>query len=414
MSDTVASASQQRKETMGKVSDASVCPQGPIQVPPRLLMGPGPTNSHPRILAAQSLPLLGHMHPPFISIMDEIKKGLQYLFQTSSPYTMLISGTGHAGMEAVVANLLEPGDKIIVGVNGIWGERVADLAERYQGEVVQLKADPGATFSIDELKAAVKEHKPAILFLVQGESSTGTHQALGDGLGDACKAAGTLLVVDTVAALGGVPCFADAWGIDAIYSGSQKCLSAPPGAAPLFFSQRAVDKLKNRKTKPATYNLDMNLIGDYWGWWKPARSYHHTGPVSTFYALREALAIVGEEGLPAMWDRHLQAHQLLWDGLTKLGLEPFVDKPADRLVTVNTIKVPEGVDWAAVCKEAMDTYAVEIAGGLGPSVGKVWRVGLMGFNARPNAVEQVLTAFKHALAKQGYKGAAAAADRCEL
>ncbi|WIA13100.1 hypothetical protein OEZ85_006700 [Tetradesmus obliquus] len=400
--------SQGRKEEMAEVSNAAKTPQGPIQVPTRLLMGPGPTTAHPRILAAQALPLLGHMHPPFIHIMDEIKEGLRYMFQTESPYTLMISGTGHAGMEAAIANLLEPGEKIIVGVNGIWGERVADLAERYQGDVIQLKADPGNTFSIAELKAAVAQHKPAILFLVQGESSTGTHQALGDGLGEACKAAGTLLVVDTVASLGGVPLFADKWGIDCIYSGSQKCLSGPPGAAPFFMSQRAVDKLKGRKTKPATYNLDLNLIADYWGWFKPARSYHHTGVVSTFYAMREALAIVGEEGLPAMWARHLAAHQLLWKGLGELGLQPYVPDAKDRLVTVNTIKVPEGVDWAALCKDAMDTYAVEVAGGLGPSIGKVWRVGVMGFNARPMAVEQVLTAFRHGLAKQGYKQPAAA------
>ncbi|KAF8067361.1 hypothetical protein HT031_002409 [Scenedesmus sp. PABB004] len=412
---SVASASAARAEEMAKVEGIELTPQGPIQVPSRLLMGPGPTSAHPRILAAQALPLLGHMHPPFIKIMDEIKAGLQYLFQTSSPYTLMISGTGHAGMEAAIANLLEPGEKVVVGVNGIWGERVADLADRYQAEVIQLKKAAGGTFSIEELKAAVAEHKPAMLFLVQGESSTGTHQALGDGLGAACKAAGTLLVVDTVASLGGVPVFADAWGVDAIYSGSQKCLSGPPGASPFMLSQRAVDKLRSRRTKPATYNLDLNLIADYWGWFTPgARKYHHTGMVSTMYAMREALAIVGEEGLPAMWDRHLAAHQLLWAGLTELGLEPFVPDAKDRLVTVNTIKVPAGVDWAAVCTDAMATYSVEIAGGLGPSVGKVWRIGIMGANAKPVAVESVLTAFRGALKKQGWAGAGKAAGKTEL
>eukprot|EP00878_Enallax_costatus_P007361 GHUV01007710.1.p1 GENE.GHUV01007710.1~~GHUV01007710.1.p1 ORF type:complete len:415 (+),score=114.74 GHUV01007710.1:230-1474(+) len=408
---SVSELANKRHEELADVSNKHQTPQGPIQVPFRLLMGPGPTNAHPRILTAQALPLLGHMHPPFIKIMDEIKEGLRYMFQTESPYTLMISGTGHAGMEAAVANLLEPGEKIIVGVNGIWGERVSDLAERYRGDVIQLKTAPGGTFSIDELKAAVAEHKPAILFLVQGESSTGTHQALGGGLGEACHAAGTLLVVDTVASLGGVPLFADKWGIDCIYSGSQKCLSGPPGAAPFYMSQRAVDKLKSRKTKPATYNLDLNLIADYWGWFKPQRSYHHTGVVSTFYAMREALAIVGDEGLSAMWDRHLAAHEQLWQGLTELGLEPYVTNLTDRLVTVNTIKVPEGVDWAAVSADAMSEYSVEIAGGLGPSAGKVWRIGIMGaMNARPNAVQQVIQAFRYALAKQGWKGAAKAAN----
>eukprot|EP00879_Flechtneria_rotunda_P011978 GHRR01012511.1.p1 GENE.GHRR01012511.1~~GHRR01012511.1.p1 ORF type:complete len:241 (+),score=67.20 GHRR01012511.1:559-1281(+) len=205
---------KERSESMDKLSNKARTPRGPIQVPSRLLMGPGPTNAHPRILAAQCLPLLGHMHPPFIHIMDEIKEGLQYMFQTESPYTLMISGTGHAGMEAAVANLLEPGEKIIVGVNGIWGERVADLAERYQGDVIQLKAVPGSTFSIQQLKAAVEQHKPAILFLVQGESSTGTHQALGGGLGEACTAAGTLLVVDTVSKAH-VPCRMRQWHISA-------------------------------------------------------------------------------------------------------------------------------------------------------------------------------------------------------
>eukprot|EP00878_Enallax_costatus_P009509 GHUV01009937.1.p1 GENE.GHUV01009937.1~~GHUV01009937.1.p1 ORF type:complete len:239 (+),score=43.89 GHUV01009937.1:264-980(+) len=184
-----------------------------------------------------------------------------------------------------------------------------------------------------------------------------------------------------------------------------------PGAAPFYMSQRAVDKLKSRKTKPATYNLDLNLIADYWGWFKPQRSYHHTGVVSTFYAMREALAIVGDEGLSAMWDRHLAAHEQLWQGLTELGLEPYVTNLTDRLVTVNTIKVPEGVDWAAVSADAMSEYSVEIAGGLGPSAGKVWRIGIMGaMNARPNAVQQVIQAFRYALAKQGWKGAAKAAN----
>lgn len=396
-------------EDVPDVDSTHVGPSGVIEVPERILMGPGPSNANPRILAAQSLPLLGHMHPPFIKIMDEISQGLRYLFQTKSNYTLLISGTGHAGMEAAIANLIEPGEKIIVGVNGIWGERVADLAGRYGAEVIELKRPPGETFSYEELKEAVKMHKPAVLFLVQGESSTGTHQALGGGLGEACREAGTLLVVDTVAALGGVPLFADEWGIDCIYSGSQKCLSAPPGASPFFLSERAVAKLRARKTKVASYNLDLTLIGDYWGWSAGPRKYHHTGAVSTYYAMREALAIAAEEGLTAMWDRHLRMHQQLWAGLRGLGLEPFVEREEDRLITVNTIKVPPGVDWAAVNKYAMDTYNLEIAGGLGPTIGKVWRIGLMGYNAKPSAVDLVIAAFRGALAAQNYTTTAAAA-----
>ncbi|KAG2427967.1 hypothetical protein HXX76_011954 [Chlamydomonas incerta] len=372
---------------------------GVMEVPSRLLMGPGPANAYPRILTAQALPLLGHMHPPFLKIMDELSEGLRYTFQTKSKYTLMVSGTGHAGMEAAIANLVEPGDKVVVGNAGIWGERVGILSRRYNADVIELKTPAGTTFSYEALKAALTQHKPKVLFLCQGESSTGTHQSLA-GLGELCRQTGTLLLVDTVCSLGGVPLFADQWGVDCIYSGSQKCLSGPPGAAPFFMSERAMEALQRRKSPPATYNLDMNLIGDYWGWFGK-RSYHHTGPVSTFYAMREALAIVSEEGLESLWKRHQEMHHRLWDGLRSMGLKPFVEKDEDRLITVNTIKVPDGVDWAAVVKHAMDTYSLEIAGGLGPTAGKVWRVGIMGFNAKPQNVDLVLHAFRDGLKRQG-------------
>ncbi|GAB4822529.1 hypothetical protein N2152v2_009575 [Parachlorella kessleri] len=460
---------------MAPVSDENRGPTGVIEIPQRYLMGPGPGNAHPRILAAQTLPLLGHMHPPFFKIMDEVQQGLRYVFQTDSKYTLCVSGTGHAGMEAAIANLVAPGETIVVGVSGIWGERVADMADRFGAKVVEIKAELGSTLKYDAIKEAVETHKPAVLFLCQGESSTGVHQSMA-GLGDLCHANGTLLLVDTVCSLGGVPLFADKWGIDCIYSGSQKCLSAPPGGAPLFLSERALEKLRSRKDKVRSYYLDLNLVGDYWGWYGK-RWYHHTGMVSMWYAMREALALVAEEGLEPMWARHEAAHKQLWEGLGALGLQPFVEDPADRLVTVNTIKdswgqacctvrrqlalelhmgprqppaqrghgvvprlvrcmgggveataagllhhgtlkrcsgeegpplanlagqVPEGVDWAALSKNAMDKYSVEIAGGLGPTIGKVWRVGLMGYNATPSTVELVLAAFRDGLHKQGF------------
>lgn len=385
---------------MAPVSDAHRGPAGPIDIPQRFLMGPGPANAHPRILAAQTLPLLGHMHPPFLKIMDEVQQGLRYVFQTDSQYTLCVSGTGHAGMECAIANLLAPGETIVVGNIGIWGQRVCDMAERFGGKVVNLESEAGTSLSYDTLKQAVETHKPAVLFLCQGESSTGVHQSMA-GLGELCRANGTLLLVDTVCSLGGVPMLADKWGIDCIYSGSQKCLSAPPGAAPLFLNDRALQKLKSRQDKVRSYYLDLNLVGDYWGWYGK-RWYHHTGMVSMWYAMREALAVVAEEGLEPMWARHEAVHKQLWAGLGAMGLEPFVKDPKDRLATVNTIKVPEGVDWAAVCKNAMDKYNVEIAGGLGPTVGKVWRVGLMGYNATPANVELVLAAFRDGLQQQGF------------
>ncbi|KAG1673233.1 hypothetical protein FOA52_013113 [Chlamydomonas sp. UWO 241] len=388
-------------EVVGAVSDAHGVKGTPLSVPSRLLMGPGPANAHPRILAAQTLPLLGHMHPPFLAIMDEIQEGLRYTFQTDSKYTLCVSGTGHAGMEACIANLVEPGDKVIVGNSGIWGQRVCDMTRRFRGDVMDLSCPPGETLSYATIKAALEKEKPKLLFLCQGDSSTGVHQNLA-GLGELCKKTGTLLLVDTVCSLGGVPMFADKWGIDAIYSGSQKCLSAPPGGAPLFLSERAMEKLQSRKTPVATYNLDLNLVGDYWGWFGK-RSYHHTGMVSMWYAMRESLALVSEEGLENMWARHTEMHHRLWAGLRSLGLEPFVKKDEDRLITVNTIKVPDGIDWAAVIKNAMDLYNLEIAGGLGPSAGKCWRVGIMGYNATPANVDLVLLAFKDGLAKQGWK-----------
>eukprot|EP00894_Picocystis_sp_ML_P002433 jgi/Pico_ML_1/52950/g3583.t2 len=371
-----------------------------LEVPSRMLMGPGPSNAYPRVLAAMTLPLLGHLHPPFVKIMDEIKQGLQYLAQTESPYAMAVSGSGHAGMEASIANVLEPGDKIIVGNNGIWGSRVVDLSGRYGAQVISMDKEGGQTYSLEEITAAIEKHKPQALFLCQGESSSGTMQNL-EGIGEVCKANNCLLIVDTVCTFAGVPFYFDNWGVDVMYSGSQKALSCPPGAAPFIMSENAMRKLKNRKTPPATYNLDMNLIGAYWGWFGNQRFYHHTGPVSQFYALREGIDIACEEGLENLWARHQAMHEYLWEGLNGLGLKPFVENPADRLPTVNTIKVPEGVDFAKLIANAMDFYSLEIAGGLGPTVGKVWRIGVMGHNARPLNIDMVIQAFRKGLEQQG-------------
>jgi len=381
--------------------DSSRRPAAPsvLTVPPRLLMGPGPANSPPRVLAAMTQPLLGHLHPPFLKIMDEIQENLRYIMQTDSKYVLATSGSGHSAMEASVASLVEPGDKMLVGVNGIWGARVVDMARRFGAEVEPLEAALGQAFSLEQIEAGIKEHKPKIVFFAQGESSTGIKQEL-EGVGELCRKHGALLLVDTVCSLGGIPFFADAWKVDAMYSGGQKVLSAPPGGSPLFFGERAMEKMHSRASPIGTYNLDLTLVGDYWGWYDK-RFYHHTGLVSNMYALREALDMACEEGLENLWARHRNGHEHLWDGLGKMGLTPFVKEPAARLETVNTINVPEGVDAQKLIDNAMQKYNLEISGGLGPSAGKVFRVGIMGYNATPRNIELVLQAFRDGLQQQG-------------
>lgn len=352
----------------------------------------------------------------FLSLFEERRneegkeegKGFLTPFSPSLSFSLYSPHFIETGMEAVVANLLEPGDSILVGTSGIWGERVSDMAARFGDRVSRVTPDvSGGSIPVSKIIAAVNEQKPTVVFLVQGESSTGVHQNLSPQIGQACRAAGSLLVVDSVASLGGVPFYADEWLVDAGYAGSQKVLSAPPGAAPLFFGERALEKLAKRKTPPATYNLDLNLVGTYWGWFLPAkpRSYHHTGMISMWYAMREALAVLREENggqLERTWERHSAMAARLWEGLSGLGLEPFAASPEDALATVNTIVVPEGVDWAALCAHALDEYHLEVAGGLGPTAGKVWRVGVMGRNACPECVDLVVAAFRSGLAAQGW------------
>ena len=315
---------------------------------------------------------------------------------------MAVSGTGHAGMEAAIANVVEPGDQILVGVNGIWGERVADLVERYGGVAHQLLAEPGTVFTLSQLEAAFQKHPGAKgLFLTHGESSTGTLQPV-DGVGALCKKHGAIFILDTVCTLGGVPLHLDAAGIDVTYSGSQKCLGAPPGSAPFSMSQRARDKLAARKTKVASYYFDATLFGANWGVDGKPRWYHHTSPVNSMYQLREALAMLAEEGLEATWQRHQEAAAQLYAGLERLGLTLFVKDPAARLPTVTTVEVPPGVVWSDVNTFLMTKYKLEISGGLGPSAGKVWRIGLMGHGARPGDVAFILADLEDALRHVGF------------
>jgi len=379
-----------------------------LKVPKKTLMGPGPSNAHPRVLQAAGLPLLGHLHPEFVKIMDEIKDWLKYAFQTSNTRTFPISGTGHAGMESAVANFVEAGDKVLVGMNGIWGERMKILVERYGGVVVPLPKPHGEAFTLAEVGAALGANPGiAIVFLTHGESSTGVLQPI-DGMGALVHAHDALFFLDTVCTLGCVPFRVDADGVDITYSGSQKCLGAPPGTSPLSVSDRALAKYAARKAPPSTYYFDLSLLSDYWigiGGDASKRFYHHTGPISSMYALREALTILGEEGLDRAWQRHAANAARLWAGLDALGLELFVKDPAHRLPTVTTIVVPDGVQWKDVTDFLMQKYRLEISGGLGPTAGKVWRVGLMGYNSTPEKVDALLRALKDGLDHVGWKGA---------
>lgn len=364
-----------------------------LDVYPRFLFGPGPSNAHPRILQAMSMRMVGHLDPQFLALMDEIQELLRYAWQTDNRFTIPVSGTGSAAMEASLANLIEPGDKILVGVNGYFGNRMVDMAERYGAEVQQLRCPWGEVFSLEEIRQGLEKYRPAILGLVHAETSTGACQPF-DGIGDLCRQYDCLLLADTVTSLGGVPLFIDDWKIDVAYSGSQKCLNCPPGIAPLTFGARALAKLKKRKAKVANWYLDMTMLMNYWG---EDRTYHHTAPINMNYGLREALRIVAEEGLEARWKRHQAIAQSLWDGLAEMDLACHVAREY-RLPSLTTVVIPEDVDDKAVRQRLLKEFNIEIAGGLGELSGKVWRVGLMGFNSRSASVALLLSALKIAIA----------------
>ncbi|XP_040469702.1 serine--pyruvate aminotransferase isoform X1 [Falco naumanni] len=368
----------------------------PLAVPERLLLGPGPSNVPPRILAAGSQQLLGHMHPEVLQVMDEIKAGIQYAFQTRNRLTLAISGTGHCAMEAALLNLLDRDDTALVAVNGIWGQRAADIARRLGANVHELLKPPGEYFTLWDIEEGLVQHKPSVLFITHGESSTGVLQPL-EGLGELCHRHGCLLLVDAVASLGGAPIFMDQQEVDVLYSGSQKVLNAPPGSAPISFSERAREKMLRRKTKPLSFYLDMSLLANYWGCDGELRRYHHTAPINSFFSLREGLAMLAELGLENSWERHQANCIQLCQGLCDLGLELFVKEEKARLPTVTTVRVPEGYDWKEITAFLMDNYSIEIAGGLGPSVGKVLRIGLMGCNSTSGNVDRVLCALRDAL-----------------
>jgi alanine-glyoxylate transaminase / serine-glyoxylate transaminase / serine-pyruvate transaminase len=366
----------------------------PLNMPNRLLLGPGPANVHPAILAAMNTAPVGHLDPTFLNLMDEMRSQLRYLWQTDNSMTMAVSGTGTAAMEATIANSVEPGDVVLVGVMGYFGNRLVDMAGRYGADVRTITKPWGQVFSLDELKTAMENHRPRVLALVHAETSTGARQPM-EGVAELCQKYGTLLLIDTVTSLGGVPIFLDEWGVDLAYSCSQKGLGCPPGASPFTMSAKAMEKLQNRPTKVANWYLDMNLLGKYWG---SERVYHHTAPINMYYALRESLRLIAEEGIENCWLRHQKNVEYLWESLEGLGLTMHVERQY-RLPTLTTVCIPEGVDGKAIARRLLDEYNVEIGGGLGELAGKVWRVGLMGYNSRPESVDSLVEVLRQVLLK---------------
>lgn len=364
----------------------------PLQLPDRLLLGPGPSNAHPDVLQAMSRSPVGHLDPAFLTLMDEIQSLLRYVWQTQNPMTIAVSGTGTAAMEATIANSVHPGDVVLIGVAGYFGNRLVDMAGRYGGDVRTIAKPWGRVFSLDELREAIETHRPAILGLVHAETSTGARQPL-EGVGELCREYGCLLLVDTVTSLGGVPIFLDEWGVDLAYSCSQKGLGCSPGASPFTMSPEAWAQLQQRPQKVPNWYLDMTLLGKYWG---KERVYHHTAPVNLYYGLREALRLVTEEGVENCWQRHQQNAEYLWQELETIGLIPHVEKEF-RLPTLTTVRIPDGVDGKAISAKLLQEYNIEIGGGLGDLAGKVWRVGLMGYNSRQENVDRVIAALKEVL-----------------
>jgi alanine-glyoxylate transaminase/serine-glyoxylate transaminase/serine-pyruvate transaminase len=362
----------------------------------RVLMGPGPSDVSPRVLQAMSAPCIGHLDPYFLSAMDETQQLLRFLFQTDNQLTIPVSGTGSAGMEACFVNLIEPGDEVVVCVNGVFGTRMADIVGRIGGKLIRVDAPWGRAIDPEAVREAVGGKNPKVLAVVHAETSTGVCQPLED-LAAIARQSGALFLVDTVTSLGGMEVAVDKMGIDAVYSGTQKCLSCPPGLSPISFSPAAMEVLQKRKTQVVSWYLDMGLVADYWG---ANRKYHHTAPINMVYALREALRIIAEEGLEARWARHLLNHRALVAGIETMGLAMVVPQ-AERLPMLNTIHIPDGADDKRVRAALLNDFGIEIGGGLGDFAGKAWRVGIMGHACRRKNVVLFLSALESILKAEG-------------
>ena len=361
----------------------------PISTPDRLLLGPGPSNADPTVLKALSRTPIGHLDPLYVELMGEVQELLRYAWQTDNRLTLPMSGTGSAAMEATLANTVEPGDTVLVAVKGYFGNRLVDMAGRYRANVKVIEKPWGEAFTKEELEAALIEHKPTILAMVHAETSTGVCQPM-EGIGDLCRKHDCLLLLDTVTSLVGVPLYLDEWKVDLAYSCSQKGLSCPPGLGPSTMGPRAEDKLAARQDKVPNWYLDVSLLNQYWG---SDRVYHHTAPVNMNFGMREALRLLADEGLDAAWARHRSNAEALWSGLESMGIEMHVPE-ALRLPTLTTVRIPDGVDGKAFTQHLLNNHGIEVGGGLGVLAGKIWRIGLMGYNSNPENVSRLLNLFE--------------------
>lgn len=373
---------------------------------PRLLLGPGPSQIAPRVLQACATPLLGYLDPEYVQMMDDVQVLLREVFETENEWTFCVPGTGMAGMEAALINVLEPGDPVLICVAGVFGDRMANVAERCGAEVTRVDVPWGTAVPAEKVREALQSVQPKLVGIVHAETSTGVLQPLSE-IGALAHEAGALFLVDCVTSLGGVPVGVDAHGIDIAYSGTQKCLGAPPSLAPITFSPSAVEAFQARKTPVQSFYLD---IGQIWRYWGSERAYHQTGMINMTYALREALVMIHEEGLEARFARHRRNQQALLSGAQAMGLEPAVEDPAARLPSLTTLRIPEGINEAAVRGSLLNDYGIEIGGGLGQLAGKVWRVGLMGYASQRSSVMLLLAALGDLLKNERVDEALAAAS----
>jgi alanine-glyoxylate transaminase/serine-glyoxylate transaminase/serine-pyruvate transaminase len=370
-----------------------------FHAPRRLLLGPGPSTVHARVLQAMSTSLVGHLDPAFLNVMNDVQAGLRHLFATMNRFTIAVSGTGSAGMEAAVVNIVEPGDAVIVGVNGVFGTRLAAIVERCGGKAIRIEVPWGQIIEPNMIAEKLQQSGPVkAVALVHAETSTGAWQPI-EAISAICQKHHTLLIVDAVTSLGGIPVEVDQWGIDVCYSATQKCLSCPPGLAPLTLNERALSVVKNRRTPCQSWYLDLSMIADYWT--EHNRAYHHTAPISMLYALREALRVIEEEGLPSRFARHRLNSRALLAGLMAIGLDPLPSSDY-RLPTLLCVTVPASIDEGAVRSQLLERFGIEIGGGLGPLKGKVWRIGLMGESSTEANVLTLLNALEEIGIQRGW------------